>query len=75
MPVGARLVVPSGPGQRRRTAQILDAVRSELESRRNVIDGDNGIRSVTITVKMVSGTESPRAVIINVESEKTLSNS
>ena len=75
MPAAARLVVPEPDGPKRRTAKILDAVRCELESRRNSLDGDNAIRSVTITIKMISGTDSPRAVIVNVESEKTLSNS
>lgn len=71
-PVNARLVVPETDPPKRRTAKILEAVRSELESRRNSLDGDDAIRSVTISVKMVSGTDMPRAVIINVESEKTL---
>jgi hypothetical protein len=33
------------------------------------------VRSITVTVKMMHGTDIPRAVIVNVESEKTLSNS
>jgi len=73
-PVSARLVVPE-TDPKRRTAKILEAVRCELESRRNSLDGDNAIRSVTITVKMITGTDVPRAVIVNVESEKTLDNS
>lgn len=66
------LVVP--PRNGRRTAKILEAVRSELDARRNALDGDDGIRSVVITVKMVQHTDEPRAVIINVESERTLKN-
>jgi hypothetical protein len=53
----------------------LDAVRSELESRRNFLDGDTDVRSVTISVKMIQGTDQVRAVVVTVESEKILSNS
>lgn len=72
-----RLVVPEAdrPRQQRRTAQIVEAVRSALESRRNTIDGDDDIRAVTISIKMKNGTDQPRAVVVNIESEKTLSNS
>ena len=69
-----RLVVPDN-APKRRSGNILDAVRSELESRRNAIDGDEDIRSVTVSIKMIQGTNRVRAVVVNVESEKTLSNS
>lgn len=58
-PANARLVVPE-TNPKRRTAKILEAVRNELESRRNSLDGDDAIRSVTISVKMISGTDVPR---------------
>lgn len=47
-------------------------MRSELVARRGVIDGDADIRQVTVSVKMIQGTDTPRAVVINVETEKTL---
>ena len=73
-PVNGRLVVPE-INPKRRTAKIVEAVRNELEHRRNSLDGDDAIRSITITVKMITGTDTPRAVILNVESEKKLDNS
>lgn len=70
-----RLVVQDADErQRRRTARILDAIRAEIESRRNAIDMDENVRSVTISVKMRQGSNEVRAVVVNVESEKTLSN-
>lgn len=57
---------------RRRTDALQEVIRAELENRRHSLDGDNAIRSVTITVKMVQGTAQARAVIVQVESENTL---
>lgn len=68
------LRVPTETQKARRTGQILDAVMTELGLRRNAIDGDSGIRQVTISVKMIAGSDRVRAVVVNVESEKILSN-
>jgi hypothetical protein len=70
-----RLVVPDQDGPKRQSGRILEAIRSELELRRNILDGDMDLRSVTISVKMVQGKGIVRAVVVSTESEKTLSNS
>lgn len=57
---------------RRRTDQILDAIKQELEMRRGSLNADNSIRSVSIIVKMAQGSERPRAVLLTVETERTL---
>lgn len=57
---------------RRRADHILDAVRQELEMRKSSLNADNSIRSVSIVVKMMQGSDRPRAVLLTVETERTL---
>lgn len=57
---------------RRRTDHILDAIRQELEARRSTLNADSTIRSVSVIVKMVQGSERPRAVLLTVETERTI---
>jgi hypothetical protein len=70
-----RLVVPDLDEPKRQSGRIAEAVRLELESRRNMLDLDTDLRSVTISVKMIQGTGRVRAVVVSTESEKILSNS
>lgn len=69
------ILIPRDPDRQRKTERILEAIRAELVAKRGVLDGDSGIRQVTVSVKMIQGTDIPRAVIVNVETEKTLSKS
>lgn len=57
---------------KRRTDKVLDAIQHELEVRRSSIDTDATIRSITVIVKIKQGSDAPRAVLMTVETERTL---
>lgn len=65
------MVVGMSPS-RRRTDRILEAIQQELNVRRAQLNADATIRSINIIVKMVQGTDQPRAIILTVETERTL---
>jgi hypothetical protein len=71
-PPASNLVKEPTP-RRRLTDKILKAVEDELNRKRASLDPDADIRSVTLTVKINQNTREPRAVILLVESEKTIS--
>lgn len=58
---------------RRRTDAIKEAVLQELEARRATLDADATIRSISLVTKLKQGSIEVRAVIVTVESERTLS--
>ncbi len=55
-----------------KTDWILAAVAKELAGRRQVIDDDPGLRTVTVTVMLNKGTGEPLRVIFRPDSEKLL---
>ncbi|MBI2186209.1 MAG: hypothetical protein HYU37_03675 [Acidobacteria bacterium] len=55
-----------------RIEEIIAAVSRELRRCAADVDRRDDIRSVTISVKLVPGTSTPRAVICHVESETRL---
>jgi hypothetical protein len=57
----------------RRCDLVMDAIRECVEKRRNILNSEPGIRSVTVTVKMRNGTGGPRVAILSVETEDELS--
>ena len=64
------LVVPGVP--RRRTDLVVEAIKSEVLAKRTLLDNDATVRSLTVVVKMVQGSTNPRAVIVTIETERTL---
>lgn len=55
----------------RRSDEVLAAVRNAIEKRRNLINEAN-VRSVTFVVKLKNGTDTPRVVLTNIETEDEL---
>jgi hypothetical protein len=52
-----------------RTEAVARAVAAELERRRGWLDSIEGLRSVTVVVKMNAATGGVRAVIVSMEAE------
>ncbi len=55
-----------------KTDAILAAVAHELEARRGAIDGDPGLRAVTLTVTLHGQTGQPTRVIFRPDCQKFL---
>lgn len=53
----------------KRSDQILAAIRRMIDKRKNSLNNEAGVRSVTITVKLKNGTDNPRVVLMSVETE------
>lgn len=71
-PTGTRMMVADRV-PRRRTDAIIDAIVAELTARRSSLDPDGTVRSVTVITKLKQGSLDVRAVIVTVETERTLS--
>lgn len=54
-----------------RTDILAAVIARELDHHRDQLDGDSGLRSITLTVKMMADGRTPRAVILHRESERT----
>jgi frataxin-like iron-binding protein CyaY len=67
------MVTVVGVEKHHRTAdRILEAVRAQIDKRRTALNSDTTIRSVTIVVKMKTGSTVPRVALMNVETEDEL---
>lgn len=69
--VAARTMV-STMVPKRRTDRVRAAIEAELEAKRAALDSDGSVRSVTVIVKLKQGSIEPRAVIVQIETERTL---
>lgn len=56
----------------RRSDKLLEAIKNAIEKRKNTINNEPDVRSVAVIVKMKSGTDTPRVVLVNVETEDEL---
>jgi hypothetical protein len=54
-----------------RTNRVLEAIREECERRRAAIDDDDGLRSVSIIVKLDASGE-PREVMFRIDAGREL---
>jgi hypothetical protein len=61
-----------GMSRARRTDHLVEAVTAELNKRRSFLNSDPDVRAVTISVKFKRGSELPRVVVVNVETEKEM---
>jgi hypothetical protein len=52
-----------------RTARILAAIAQELERRRGEIDGVDGLRQVSVTVRLARRNGMPQSVLCRTERE------
>ena len=55
-----------------RTDAILGAIAAELEKRRGELDGADGLRLVSLSVRLNERTGEPRSVLCRTESESTV---
>lgn len=60
------------PAALKRADKILRAITDELMSKQKAINADPSVRSVTVIVKLKQGTDEPRAVLMTVETERSL---
>lgn len=53
----------------RRSDAVLSAIRTAIEKRKNTINNEPGVRSLTVVVKFKNGTDVPRVVLTTIETE------
>ena len=57
---------------KKRTDHIAAAVAAELDRQRPVLNALEHVRSVTVTIRFKNGTDTPRCVIVQTETERLL---
>lgn len=71
--------LPVVPGWRtmavkRRADHVAVAIAAELDLQRAVLNAAVGVRAVTLTVRFKTGTETPRCVVMQMDTERMLDN-
>lgn len=66
------MAIVQGLVRARRADKILDAIKREIDKRRSSLNNDHEVQSITLVVKMKHGTETPRAVLMSVQTEAEL---
>jgi len=66
------MAIVAGLSRPRRLDAVQAAIREALDKRKNTINNEPDVRSVTVTVKMRAGSDTPRVVLVNVETEDEL---
>lgn len=66
------MAMVAGLSRPRRLDTVQEAIRAALDKRKNTINNEPDVRSVTVTVKMKAGSDIPRVVLVNIETEDEL---